>query len=521
VTGPVSAAHSLMATLVAAGIDVCFANPGTTEMNLVQALDEVDGLRPVLGLFEGVCSGAADGYGRMAARPAMTLLHLGPGLANGIANLHNAAKARTPMVNVIGEHATWHRERGAPLATDIEGLARPVSKWVRTSATPHGVAGDGADAVAAATSAPGGVATLIVPADCAWSEGDGAAAPVAPTPAARVDDAAVEAAAAALSADARAALFLGAGALGERGVRAAGRIAAVSGCLLLGEAFPARMERGGDLPAVARLPYFPEDARAALAPAARLVLAGAPAPVTFFGYPGVPSDVAPADMPIVSLAQAADDVADALERVADRLGAAGAAPPQPDAPARPDDGPLTPLAAARAIAAGQPQDAIVVDEGLTLSAFYVAASLGAPRHSYLAITGGSIGQGLPCATGAAIACPERPVIALQADGSAMYTLQALWTQAREGLDVTTLLCSNRSYEILLVELARAGITDPGPRARALTQLGEPALDWVALASGMGVPATRAATTTELAREFQRALAEPGPHLIEMAIAPPG
>jgi acetolactate synthase-1/2/3 large subunit len=280
------------------------------------------------------------------------------------------------------------------------------------------------------------------------------------------------------------------------------------------------MERGGDLPAVARLPYFPEDASAALAPAARLVLAGAPAPVTFFGYPGVPSDVVPPDMPVVALAAAADDVADALERVAERLGDGRGALPRADAPAPPEDGPLTPIAAARAIAAGQPEDAVVVDEGLTLSAFYVAASLGAPRHSYLAITGGSIGQGLPCATGAAIACPDRPVIALQADGSAMYTLQALWTQAREGLDVTTLLISNRSYEILLVELARAGIAEPGPRARALTQLGEPALDWCSLARGMGVPAARATTTRELSAELARALAEPGPHLVEMVIAAP-
>jgi acetolactate synthase I/II/III large subunit len=520
VAARVNGAQSLIATLAAAGVDVCFANPGTTEMSLVEALDDVGGVRPVLGLFEGVCSGAADGYGRMAGRPAMTLLHLGPGLANGLANLHNAARARTPLVNVIGEHATWHRGRGAPLETDIEGFARPVSKWVRTSLAAESVAGDAAEAVAAATSAPGGVATLIVPADCAWGDAGDAAEPPAPGTPERVGDAAIEAAGAALSGTGTATLLLGAAGLGERAVRAAGRVAAATGCRLVGEGFPARWERGGGLPPVARLPYFPEDATAALAGSAALVLAGAPEPVTFFGYPGVPSEVAPADVPVVALADPAEDVAESLERLADLLGAGVAVPQRAEAPAPPPPGPLTPVNAAAAIAAGQPERAIVVDEGLTLSVFYVAASTAAPRHTYLAITGGSIGQGLPCATGAAIACPDRAVIALQADGSAMYTLQALWTQARESLDVTTLICANRSYAILLVELARAGIAQPGPRARTLTALADPAPDWVALAGGMGVPAARATTTGELAAELARAVAEPGPHLVEMVLAAP-
>jgi acetolactate synthase-1/2/3 large subunit len=519
----VNGAESLIRTVADAGVEVCFANPGTTEMHLVQALDDVGRIRPVLGLFEGVCTAAADGYARMAGRPAMTLLHLGPGMANGIANLHNAHRARTPLLSVVGEHATSHRGRGAPLETDIETLAGPVSKWVRTSTAAGAVARDGAEALAAAASAPGGVATLVVPADCAWSDAAGPAEPVAPTPPAPVADAAVEAAAAALRADAPVTLLLGAGALTERGLRAAARVAAAAGCVLMAETFPARVERGGDLPVAARLPYFPEEATAELAKGAGLLLAGAVEPVAFFGYPGLPSELAPPGMPTAILAGPAEDAAGALERLAERIGApAGAAPARRAAPvggaASPSpDAPLTPTTMAAVIAAGQPEGAIVVDEGITVSAFYVAASASAPRHSYLALTGGAIGFGIPAAAGAAVACPDRPVIALQADGSGMYVAQGLWTQAREGLDVTTLVCANRGYRILVEELRRAGVEEPEPGARSMTTLTEPALDWVSLAAGMGVPGVRAETAGELADALQRALAEPGPHLVEMLL----
>jgi acetolactate synthase-1/2/3 large subunit len=516
----VNGAESLVRTLADAGVDVCFANPGTTEMHLVHALDAVGDVRAVLGLFEGVCTAAADGYARMAKRPAMTLLHLGPGLANGLANLHNAARARTPVVNLVGEHATWHRGRDAPLQTDIESFARPVSKWVRMSATAQELAHDGALAYGAATAAPSGVATLIVPADCAWGDAEGPARPVPGAPPAAVLDDAIEAAARALSRQDRpGALLLGATALSEIGIRAAGRIAAATGCRILSETFPARMERGGGLPAPERLPYFPEEATAVLEQASTLVLAGAREPVAFFGYPGLRSELAPEQMPVVTLADPAHEAADALARLADHLGAPRDVPHPPDAKPRavPPDGPLTPETVAQVVAAGQPEGAIVVDEGLTLSAFYFAASRFAPRHSYLALTGGAIGQGLPSAAGAAIACPDRPVIAFQADGSAMYTAQALWTHAREELDVTTLICSNRTYAILLEELARAGVKDPEPHARAVTSLGDPALDWLSLSRGMGVPATRATTTRELGTALAEALAEPGPHLVEMVL----
>ena len=169
-------AESLVRTLVAGGVDVCFSNPGTSEMHFVAALDRVEGMRCVLGLFEGVVTGAADGYFRMKGTPASTLLHLGPGLANGLANLHNAKKANSGIVNIVGQHATHHIGYNAPLTSDIEGLARPMSAWVRTSPDAKSVSADGAAAIAAARSAPPQIATLILPADTAWNEADGIAA---------------------------------------------------------------------------------------------------------------------------------------------------------------------------------------------------------------------------------------------------------------------------------------------------------------------------------------------------------
>jgi acetolactate synthase-1/2/3 large subunit len=519
-------ADALLRAAAAAGLDVCFANPGTTELDLVKAL-EGSGVRPVLGLFEGVCTGAADAYARMTGRPALVLLHLGPGLANGLANLHNAAKGRTPVVVVVGDHATTHRGLGAPLEADVEGFARPVSRWVRTSPSADALAGDLLDAVEAAAAAQGGVATLVVPADCAWGETgdrdvrgrvrDLVAGRATAAVAARVGEGAVDAAAAAL--DGRSVLFLGGDALASAdALRAAGRIATATGCRLLAETFPARMERGGGLPAIPRLDYFPEDATASLRDASALVLAGATAPIAFFAYPGLPSEIAPPELPVRALSAPGQDGVDALERLAERVGAAGGpqATPAP-APVAPQPGPLTPASLGAALAFAQPEGAIVVDEGITASGPYWELSPGAPRHTLLALTGGAIGWGPPAATGAAVACPDRAVLALQADGSAMYTLQALWTQAREGLDVTTVIVANRGYRILAVEMQRAGIERPGPTIAPLTDLGSPTLDWVALAQGQGVPAAQATTAEDLTAALARAFAEPGPHLIEAVV----
>jgi acetolactate synthase-1/2/3 large subunit len=508
-------AESLLRTAAAAGVRVCFANPGTTELPLVAALDRVPAIRPVLGLFEGVCTGAADGYARMAGRPALTLLHTGPGLANGLANLHNARRARSPIVNIVGDQATWHLAADAPLTSDIAGIARPVSGWVRSSQSATGVAGDMAEAIAAASA--GQIATLIVPQDVQSQRVAEGPVPQPLTPPRTFDAGAVSRAADLLRRVRPAALLLGGAGVGERGLWAAWRIAA-TGPALFCEPRSARMERGGGLPAPARLPYFPDHVLAALKPFRAVVIAGAREPVAFFGYDGFPSRLLTADQEAAVLASPAEDVPAALEALADELDAP-AEPTLPPLPPRPPlpTGALTPDTIAAAVAALQPEGAIIVDEGITTTGTTFPVAAGAPRHSYLTITGGSIGYGPPCATGAAVACPDRTVIALQADGSALYTPQALWTQAREGLNVVTLLFANRRYRILEVEAARAGVTDFGAPVRGLFGLGEPAVDWVRLAGGFGVPAGRAETADELVRALGRALAAGGPQFIEVVL----
>ena len=509
-------AESLVATAVDAGLSVCFSNPGTTEMPLVQALDDVAGLRSVLGLFEGVVTGAADGYARIAGEPALTLLHLGPGLGNGIANLHNARRARTPVVNVIGDQATYHRPYDAPLTSDIASLAAPVSGWVRSTASSTDLAADTAAAISAARAGQG--ATLIVPSDCQWGEAAGAAQ-VPPTDAApRVGEDAVEQAAKALRSGEPTTLMLGGGALTERGLRLAGRVASATGCELLIESFPARMERGAGLPNPAKLPYFPEQVLETLRGVAHLVLVGARSPVAFFAYPDAPSELVPEGTTAHQLATAEQDLLDALARLAERVGADGDdRTAQPTGRVDLPTGPLDPAKLGAVLAALQPEDAIVVDEATTSGMGYGRLAGRCPRHTVLTQTGGAIGMGLPAALGASVAAPDRPVVAFQADGSAMYTVQALWTMAREQSDVTVVLCDNAVYRILQVELHRAGVAEPGPGARSLTDLSNPAIGWTGLAESLGVPATRAETAEELAAQLRGAVAEPGPHLIDAVL----
>jgi acetolactate synthase-1/2/3 large subunit len=511
-------AEAAIRTAVRAGIEVCFANPGTTELAWVAALDSVPGIRGVLGLFEGVCTGAADGYGRMTDRPALTLLHLGPGFANGIANLHNARRARSPIVNLIGDHASWHLAADAPLTSDITSLATPVSKWVRNNTSAAALASDLAEAWAEAAGTPGRIATLIAPTDFQLGEGQPATVPP-PRPTPAIGAKSVSSSAKALRGAREPLLFVGGRALREAGLRAAGRIAASTGARIICETFPARLERGGDLPAIERLPYFPDQAIEAIANHDVIVLAGAAAPVSFFGYEGIPSSLAPPDAKVVTLSRPEENVEESLENLADELAAGKDSPKDRTGPALAEapTGALHPGSLGLALAASQPEGAIVVDEGATSGMPYFLAAAHAPRHTYLGLTGGAIGQGLPCATGVAIACPDRKVISLQADGSGAYTVQALWTQARESLDVVTLLCSNRAYRILQVELGRAGIAEPGPIAKSLTDLSRPPLDWVSLAQGFGVPATRVDTADALNHQLQIAFTEPGPHLIELEL----
>ena len=508
-------AECLVRTLVAGGVNVCFANPGTSEMHFVAALDRVDGMRCVLALFEGVATGAADGYARMAEKPAATLLHLGPGLANGLSNLHNAMKASTPVVNIVGDHATWHRAYDAPLTSDIETAARPFSAWVRTSPNAQSVAADGAAAIAAACAPPGGVATLILPGDTAWEPGSGIAE-VPPVPERRrVEAAAVCEAVAALRSGEPTLILLGGLALRQRGLELAGKIARKTGARLSAETFNARVERGAGRVSVGTVPYPVDLAVESLRGFKRIVLAGAKPPVAFFAYPGKPSLLAQPDTRFHVLARLEDDVVQALEWLADELGAndcePDAAPLELPAPA---NGRITDAGIARSLAALMPEDAIVVDEGITASRNFFAETRTAQPHDWLRNMGGSIGLGPPMAVGAAIACPDRKVIALQADGSFMYTVQALWTQARESLDVTTIVFANRAYAILRHELANVGAANVGRKALDMLDLGRPDIDWVSLARGMGVPGVRAESMEEVNRGLERGLSSPGPFLIE-------
>jgi acetolactate synthase I/II/III large subunit len=514
----VNGAQSLLRTLVDAGVDVCFANPGTSEMHFVAALDSVPEMRVVLGLFEGVVTGAADGYARIAGKPAATLLHLGPGMANGLANLHNARRAHTPIVNIVGDHATYHKRYDAPLESDIEPLSEFLHGWGRRSTTSERVGADAADAVAAALTPPGRVATLILPADASWDRGGIVAKPVTAQPADQVSADVVSAIAGVLRRGERCALLVGGAGCLEPGLRAVSSIAAATGARALLETFPARLERGAGLPAIERLGYFAEQASAQLDGVEHLILAGARAPVSFFAYPGRPSELTPDGAQVHTLADSAQDVVGALRDLAE-LTAAGLAPSV--APASTPEmpvGELTPENWVDVVAALLPEGAIISDESNTSGALLPAATAGARRHDVLALTGGAIGQGMPVATGAAVAAPGRPVINLESDGSAMYTISALWTQARERLDVTTIILSNRAYSILRIEMQRVGADLVGPAASALLDLSSPDLDFTKIAEGMGVPATRARTCEELADQLRGALAEPGPHLID-AIVP--
>jgi acetolactate synthase I/II/III large subunit len=512
-------ANALIRTLVGAGIEACFTNPGTSEIHFVTALDSVPEMRAILTLFEGVATGAADGYARMAGAPAATLLHLGPGLGNGIANLHNARRAKVPLLNIVGDHATYHVQYDPPLHSDIETLARNVSTWVRTSRSSEELPRDGAAAIAAALGPPGQVATLIVPADVSWQDGaEPAPPPRAPAASAPPADV-IESVATAMRGGRRSGLLLGGNALHGRGLTAAARIAQATGAKLLAERGAPRLERGAGLPAVERLIYWPEAAARQLEGLEHLVLADAQAPVAWFAYPGASSSLVFAGCEVHELSPPTTDVTASLEALVEALGAQDARPAlqSRSVPPRPE-GPLTADKVCQAVGAVLPEGAILSDEAITSAGALPASTAGAPRHDWLTLAGGAIGQGLPVAVGAAIACPDRPVIALEADGSAMYTFQSLWTMAREELDVTVVIFNNRAYRILGAELERLGGQSAGEKAKALIDLGRPDLDFLQLGIGLGVPSRRVDSGEALTDALEEAIAGPGPHLIE-AILP--
>ncbi|MBL3558572.1 MULTISPECIES: acetolactate synthase large subunit [Marinobacter] len=512
-------AQALMKTLVDAGVEVCFSNPGTSEMHFVAALDDEPGMRAVLALFEGVATGAADGYARMADKPAATLLHLGCGLGNGLANLHNARKGKVPVVNIVGDHATYHVKYDAQLQSDIETVARNVSPgFVRTARSTETLCQDAAEAIAAARTAPGQVATLILPADVSWGEGGVPSAPLAPPEPALADDATVEAIAAAIRSGKKTALLMGGHSLREPSLLAAAKLAAHSGVILMAETFPTRMERGAGLPPVERLAYLAELATVQLTDIEHLILVDAKAPVSFFAYPGKQSYLVPDTCEVHTLVAPDQDITGSLNKLNEALGASQAEPrlqpaKRPDRPR----GKLTAEKVCKAVGHLMPDNAIIVDEGITSSLMLSVMTEGAPRHDLITLTGGAIGQGLPNAVGAAVACPDRPVLALIGDGTAMYTIQSLWTMAREQLNVTTVIFNNASYSVLSIELDRVGAEQAGSKAKAQLDLRGPVLNFAEMAQGMGVHGVRVDTAEDMAKAMEYALSMPGPHLIEVMI----
>jgi acetolactate synthase I/II/III large subunit len=510
-------AESLVRTLLASGVDTCFANPGTSEMHFVAALDKVDGMRCVLGMAETVVTGCADGYGRMTGRPAATLLHCGPGLANGWSNVHNARRAHSPMLNIVGDHASYHRQFDAPLASDIEGLARTVSHWVRSSASSASLGADGAAAVQAALSPPGQIATLIVPADSAWNEGGEVAAPLVVPARPAVAPDTVRAIAQVLRTKEPALLYLYGQVLCERGLIAANRVAHVTGAKIRTPVHLPRIARGRGRVPVERMPYATDGACKVLAGIRQVILVGAKPPTAFFAYPGKPSLTFPADATTHVLARAEQDAVSALECLADELGAPNNAPiHQGEEKPRTAVGRFEPEAFGCTLGALIPENAIVVEDATTSGRALFPPTFMAEPHDWLQITGGALGLGFPCATGAALACPDRRVICLQADGAGMYTLQALWTQAREKLDVVNVVFANRAYKILHGELLSVG-AQPGRASGNLFDLGRPDLDWVKLGAGMGVEGARVESLEAFADAFKAACSRHGPFLIEFRI----
>ena len=532
-TNKLNGAQTLVAALENAGVEVCFANPGTSEMHFVAALDQSTALRSVLCLAETVVTGAADGYARMTDKPGVTLLHTGPGLANGLSNLHNAKKALTPVLNIIGDHATYHVEYDAPLTADIEAIAAPVSSWVKTSRNAKDIAADAALGLQAATTHPGRVASLILPADTAWTAVDQSDQPsdaaatqstpqqnkivrrhVGPSP----THARIDAVAQLLKSGEPLAMILTGTCLRKRGLDAVSRIKQASGADFLAQTSNGRLERGAGRVFIEPVPYAVDRALQRLSGYRHIIPVCAKAPVAFFAYPDKPSTLSPADANIEILAKEDEDGVAALEALVEALDASHFEPQYepsavPDAPA---DNTLNADSIGRLVSRLLPDNAIVIDETISSGATYPQMMRGAAPHDWLQICGGSIGIGFPLATGAAVACPDRKVVALQADGSGMYSLQALWTQAREKLDITTLILSNRAYAILKYELQNVGAV-AGQTARELMELNNPEIDWVSLAAGMGVEAQRVTDNAQFEKSFTAALQQPGPRLLELVM----
>jgi acetolactate synthase-1/2/3 large subunit len=511
-------AESLVNTLVEQGVDICFANPGTSEMHFLAALENPK-MRSVLCLFEGVATGAADGWYRMKDTPASTLLHLGPGLANGLANIHNAKRASSGMVNIIGEHSASHLKYDPPLTSDIEGLARPLSHWVRRAESASAIAWDTATAVAKASEHPGQIATLILPGDTSWQQ---AGTPVVPPPAAvtrKAPNAArIDHVAKVLRSGEPALIILANKATRGAALVGAGKVAVATGARLGSQFFTARIERGAGRVPIERIPYAVPQAIAFLKDFKHIITVETVEPVAFFSYPDKPSLLKTEGTQVHALVEADEDSELAFDMLLDALGAKATLPVLQQRVMTPvPTGALNPLSVAHALAAALPENCILVDESLTTGRESMGHTLGALPHDLINNMGGSIGYSTPVATGAALACPDRRVFCMVGDGSAMYTIQSLWTQAREGLNVTTIIFANNSYAILKAEYANMGAGAPGARALSMIDIDKPRICWLSMAKSMGVPAVAVDTAEGFHQAMVDSTREAGPTLIEVRL----
>ena len=511
-------ATALIETLADCGVELCVANPGTSEMHLVQALDSVPRMKSVLALFEGVCTGAADGYGRMTGKPAATLLHLGPGMANGIANLHNARRANTPMINIIGNHPNYHVGFDAPLTSDIDTLAKNFSNWIKSCSTAETLAQDGADAYTStlrqSSGSKGQIATLIMGADAAWGNSTGKVKPNAIPSRSKVSDTAIAQIAKILQGGGKSMLLLEHHATDAAALTAASKIASKTGCRLMTGTFPGRIDGGPGRVAVERLPYFPEQILQTLKDTHHLILVGGQIPASFFAYRGIPGQLIPSGCSVSRLSDREEDAIDALVRLAESVGAEKSAVRYfEQQTSGPPSGELNTRNIIQSVASTMPDNVIVATDSGGGNAAYPYCQ-GSAQNSWLSLTGGAIGQGGPCATGAALACPDRPVLALLGDGGAAYTNQCFWTQARESLNVTSVIFANHSYNILNVEYGRLGVKEVGSVAASLFDIGNPEIKWVDLASSFGVPGAVANTAEELCALLEQSYKTPGPFLIQ-------
>jgi len=516
---PVDGARALMRTLADSDIDTLFTNPGTSELHLVEAAEATPGLRSVLALFEGTVTGAADGFGRIAGRPAATLLHLGPGQANGWANLHNARRAGTPIVSVVGDQATFHQRNDPPLMSDIAAVAKAVHSRVASPLAAGEVSAAARAAVADACSTPGRISTVVMPADVSWSPTDVMAPALPARPPTTVADQRIrEIAERVRTGGNRVAMLLGGQACHAAGLLATSRIAAAAGIRVFLDVYTPRLEHGAGLPEFPRLGFYPVQAMRQLEGVTDLITVGTRAPVAFFAYLNQPALTTPDGAANLTLADVHEDAITALEDLADLL--AATVKPRVNVPLAPElpAGPLSLDTWPQVVGALLPDNAIVCDESVSSGAGLLAATAGAPRHDVLSQMGGAMGAGLPMAVGAAIAAPDRPVIALVGDGCAMYTISALWSYARENLDITTIILKNSSYGILREEWAL--LKEPGQgdlHDSPLINLTGAPIDFVGLAQSMGVPGSHAETAEEFATHLRRAVTEPGPHLIEIVV----